>query len=130
MNRTLKERQETREKVHDVIFSDEKESFPDRKAFTWENVNYVVPVPGGTRRILHDISGYIKPGTLTALIGASGAGKTTALDVLAQRKNIGVVTGDMPVNGKPLDISFVRNTAYGMFSLLMATLEKADWVWK
>ena len=86
----------------------------------------MVPVPGVTRRILHDISGYIKPGTLTALMGTSGAGNTTALDVLAQRKNIGVVTGDMPVNGKPLDISFVRNTAYGMLSLQMATLEKAD----
>ena len=73
----------------------------------------MVPVPGGTLRILHDIYGYIKPGTLTALMGASGAGKTTALDVLARRKNIGVVTGDLLVDGKPLDVSFVRNTAYG-----------------
>lgn len=115
MNRTLKERQETREKSHDVVVPGQKQSFPDRKAFTWENVNYVVPVPSGNRRILHDVNGYIKPGTLTALMGASGAGKTTALDVLAQRKNIGVVTGDMFVDGKPLDISFVRNTAYGEF---------------
>ena len=115
MNRTLKERQETREKSHDVVVPGQKQSFPDRRAFTWENVNYVVPVPSGNRRILHDVNGYIKPGTLTALMGASGAGKTTALDVLAQRKNIGVVTGDMFVDGKPLDISFVRNTAYGEF---------------
>ncbi|KAG5220334.1 pleiotropic drug resistance abc transporter [Salix suchowensis] len=47
------------------------------------------PRPGGTRRLLHDVFGYVKPGTLTALMGASGAGKTTCLDVLAQRKNIG-----------------------------------------
>lgn len=112
LNKVLKERQETREKVHDVVVPTKRESFPDRKTFTWEKVNYVVPVPGGTRRILHDIYGYIKPGTLTALMGASGAGKTTALDVLAQRKNVGVVTGDMLVDGKPLDLSFVRNTAY------------------
>jgi ABC-type multidrug transport system ATPase subunit len=26
------------------------------------------------------VSGYVKPGTLTALMGASGAGKTTLLD--------------------------------------------------
>ncbi|KAG8930788.1 hypothetical protein FRC02_003660 [Tulasnella sp. 418] len=58
------------------------------KALTWKDVNYTVPVPGGTRRLLHDVTGYVKPGTLTALMGASGAGKTTALDVLAQRKNI------------------------------------------
>jgi ATP-binding cassette, subfamily G (WHITE), member 2, SNQ2 len=48
-------------------------------------------------------------------MGASGAGKTTALDVLAQRKNIGVITGDMLVDGRPLDVSFVRNTAYGVY---------------
>ncbi len=45
-----------------------------RKTFTWEGINYHVPVPGGTRRLLHDVYGYVKPGTLTALMGASGAG--------------------------------------------------------
>ena len=78
----------------------------------------MVPVPGGTRRLLHDVYGYIKPGTLTALMGASGAGKTTALDVLAQRKNIGVITGDLLVDGKSIDPSFARGTAYGVFSVL------------
>jgi len=115
LNKTLKERQDTREKIHDVSVPMEKRSFPDRKVFTWEQVNYVVPVPGGTRRLLHDVYGYIKPGTLTALMGASGAGKTTALDVLAQRKNVGVITGDLFVDGKPLDPSFARGTAYGAF---------------
>ncbi|KII93944.1 hypothetical protein PLICRDRAFT_36161 [Plicaturopsis crispa FD-325 SS-3] len=83
-----------------------------RKTFTWENLNYHVPVPGGTRRLLHDVNGFVKPGTLTALMGASGAGKTTCLDVLAQRKNIGVVTGDIFVDGRPLDSEFARGTAY------------------
>lgn len=45
-------------------------------------------------------------------MGVSGAGKTTLLDVLAQRVSIGVVTGDMFVNGKPLDASFQRKTGY------------------
>lgn len=48
-------------------------------------------------KLLDDVYGYVKPGTLTALMGASGAGKTTCLDVLAQRKNIGVITGDILV---------------------------------
>lgn len=46
------------------------------------------------------------------LMGVSGAGKTTLLDVLAQRTSIGVVTGDMLVNGQPLDASFQRKTGY------------------
>ncbi|KNZ76344.1 Brefeldin A resistance protein [Termitomyces sp. J132] len=83
-----------------------------QKAFTWENLNYHVPVLGGQTRLLHDVFGYVKPGTLTALMGASGAGKTTCLDVLAQRKNIGVVTGDILVDGRPLDSDFARGTAY------------------
>lgn len=46
-------------------------------------------------------------------MGASGAGKTTCLDVLAQRKNIGVISGDILVDGRPLDSDFARGTAYG-----------------
>ncbi|KAI0323043.1 ABC-2 type transporter-domain-containing protein [Amylostereum chailletii] len=86
--------------------------FSDRKAFTWEAINYVVPVPGGTLQLLNNVYGFVKPGTLTALMGASGAGKTTCLDVLAQRKNIGVITGDMLVDGRPLGSDFARGTAY------------------
>ncbi len=89
-----------------------------RKTFTWEGLNYTVPVPGGTRRLLHDVYGFVKPGTLTALMGASGAGKTTCLDVLAQRKNIGVIAGDVLVDGRPLTSDFARGTAYGMFLCL------------
>ncbi|KAI0006223.1 ABC-2 type transporter-domain-containing protein [Russula compacta] len=87
-------------------------AFKDRKAFTWERVNYHVPVSGGSLQLLNNVYGYVKPGTLTALMGASGAGKTTCLDVLAQRKNIGVVSGDILIDGKPLDSDFARGTAY------------------
>jgi len=80
--------------------------------FTWRNVCYDIPVKGGERRLLDNVSGWVKPGTLTALMGVSGAGKTTLLDVLAKRVSIGVVTGDMLVNGKPLDLSFQRKTGY------------------
>ena len=83
-----------------------------RKPFTWENLCYTVPVPGwvsypsgaihpiggrltsqcrGQRQLLDNVFGYVKPGTVTALMGASGAGKTTLLDVLANRKNVGVI---------------------------------------
>lgn len=45
-------------------------------------------------------------------MGASGAGKTTCLDVLARRKNIGIVCGDILVNGHPPGSDFARSTAY------------------
>ena len=79
---------------------------------TWEDLCYEVPVPGGTRRLLDHVFGYVKPGQLTALMGASGAGKTTLLDVLAARKNIGVITGDILVDGVNPGKEFARNTSY------------------
>lgn len=53
----------------------QKESLQHRKTFTWENLNYHVPSANGPLRLLHDVQGYVKPGTLTALMGASGAGR-------------------------------------------------------
>ncbi|KAI6783459.1 ATP-binding cassette transporter ABC1 [Emericellopsis cladophorae] len=85
---------------------------PQRDVFTWRDIVYDIEIKGEPRRLLDHVSGWVKPGTLTALMGVSGAGKTTLLDVLAQRTTMGVVTGDMLVNGTPLDASFQRNTGY------------------
>ncbi|KAF7587765.1 hypothetical protein BBP40_006725 [Aspergillus hancockii] len=80
--------------------------------FHWRNVCYDVFIKGERRRISDDIDGWVKPGTLTALMGASGAGKTTLLDVLASRVTTGIVTGDICVNGHPRDVSFQRQVGY------------------
>ncbi|KAE8442468.1 hypothetical protein EG329_003311 [Mollisiaceae sp. DMI_Dod_QoI] len=85
---------------------------PQTDVFTWKDVCYDIKIKGQPRRLLDNVSGWVKPGTLTALMGVSGAGKTTLLDVLAQRVSMGVVTGDMFVSGKPLDESFQRKTGY------------------
>ncbi|KAM0600644.1 hypothetical protein ACHAPN_000436 [Verticillium nonalfalfae] len=85
---------------------------PQKDIFTWRDVSYDIEIKGQGRRLLNEVSGWVKPGTLTALMGVSGAGKTTLLDVLAQRTTMGVITGDMFVNGKPLDASFQRKTGY------------------
>lgn len=83
-----------------------------KAVLTWEDLNYNVPTPSGTRRLLNSVYGYVQPGKLTALMGASGAGKTTLLDVLAARKNIGVISGDVLVDGKKPGPSFQRGTSY------------------
>jgi ABC-type multidrug transport system ATPase subunit len=55
----------------------------------FKDLRYYVPNPAGAGelQLLNNISGVFQPGVLTALMGASGAGKTTLMDVLA-----GVVT--------------------------------------
>ncbi|KAL8970742.1 MAG: hypothetical protein Q9183_001377 [Haloplaca sp. 2 TL-2023] len=80
--------------------------------FTYQNVNYTIPVKDGSRTLLNDVQGYVRPGKLTALMGASGAGKTTLLNTLAQRINFGVVSGDFLVDGRPLPKSFQRATGF------------------
>lgn len=84
----------------------------EKDVFSWQNLDYTIPYDGATRQLLNNIQGYVKPGTMTALMGESGAGKTTLLNTLAQRINFGVITGDMLVNGRPIDTSFKRRTGY------------------
>jgi ATP-binding cassette subfamily G (WHITE) protein 2 (PDR) len=80
--------------------------------FQWKDVCYDIKIKGEPRRILDHVDGWVKPGTLTALMGVSGAGKTTLLDVLATRTTMGVISGEMLVDGNPRDDSFQRKTGY------------------
>lgn len=43
--------------------------------FSWQDIRYTVSVSGNQRRLLDDVSGFVVPGKLTALMGESGAGK-------------------------------------------------------
>ena len=56
----------------------------NRKTFSsleWKNVGFQVK----DRVILNNISGNVAPGRLCAIIGASGAGKTSLLNILAKK---------------------------------------------
>lgn len=81
--------------------------------FHWDDVNYDIKIKSEPRRLLDGVDGWVRPGTLTALMGVSGAGKTTLLDVLASRVTMGVVTGQMLVDGRERDTGFQRKTGYG-----------------
>ncbi|KAM0324525.1 hypothetical protein ACHAQA_007910 [Verticillium albo-atrum] len=80
--------------------------------FHWKDVCYDIKIKGEPRRILDNVDGWVKPGTLTALMGVSGAGKTTLLDVLASRVTMGVISGEMLVDGHLRDETFQRKTGY------------------
>ncbi|CAO1317727.1 unnamed protein product [Diamesa tonsa] len=79
----------------------------------WSNVNYKVATkvkkgyfnPFTTIEehvILNNVKGKIKSGSLTAVLGASGCGKTTLLAALSQRLR-GDVSGTIKVNGEIVD---------------------------
>ncbi|KAM5380089.1 hypothetical protein ACJZ2D_003736 [Fusarium nematophilum] len=83
-----------------------------RPILHWEDVCYDIKINGKEQRILDHVDGWVQPGVTTALMGASGAGKTTLLDALATRLTVGVLSGDVMVNGKPTDKSLSHRVGY------------------
>ncbi|KAM0889290.1 hypothetical protein ACQ4PT_027845 [Festuca glaucescens] len=88
----------------------------------FNHVNYYVDMPSEMReqgfgenrlQLLSDISGTFRPGSLTALVGVSGAGKTTLMDVLAGRKTSGSIEGSITLSGYPKkQETFARISGY------------------
>ncbi|GLU22294.1 hypothetical protein SLE2022_383820 [Rubroshorea leprosula] len=89
---------------------------------SFNNVNYYVDMPpemkdqGVTQdrlQLLQGVTGAFRPGVLTALMGVSGAGKTTLMDVLAGRKTGGYIEGDIRISGFPKNQeTFARISGY------------------
>ncbi|XP_023513303.1 ABC transporter G family member 31-like [Cucurbita pepo subsp. pepo] len=89
---------------------------------TFHNVNYFVDTPKEMRQqgipekklqLLSNVSGVFSPGVLTALVGSSGAGKTTLMDVLAGRKTGGYIEGEIKISGFPKEQrTFARISGY------------------
>ncbi len=88
--------------------------------FAWRGVSYGVGKPGTKKekQILSDVSGEVSGGEVMALIGPSGAGKTSLLNVLAGRirsKKTQRVSGQVCLDGKPLiGASLRKRIAYVM----------------
>ncbi|EYE99659.1 putative ATP-dependent permease ADP1 [Aspergillus ruber CBS 135680] len=74
-------------------------------ALYWDSVSYYL----NGKEILSDIRGAAPPGQITAIMGASGAGKTTFLDILARKNKRGTIRGEFYVNGEKLNDHDFKN---------------------
>lgn len=89
-------------------------SHTNQRTFSFHNVNYFVHSAGQELHLLNNVTGYAKPGQLTALMGGSGAGKTTLLETISCRKAEGRTEGTLLFNGQPLDQGFSRACGFCM----------------
>ncbi|KAL4340272.1 hypothetical protein GQ457_08G013760 [Hibiscus cannabinus] len=91
-------------------------------AMSFDTVNYYVDMPPEMKaqgvaedrlQLLRGVTSSFRPGVLTALMGVSGAGKTTLMDVLAGRKTGGYIEGDIRISGFPkVQETFARISGY------------------
>ncbi|PIA65376.1 hypothetical protein AQUCO_00100685v1 [Aquilegia coerulea] len=91
-------------------------------SITFDDITYSVDMPQEMKRpgvsedrlkLLNSVSGAFRPGVLTALMGVSGAGKTTLMDVLAGRKTGGYIDGSITISGYPKkQETFARVSGY------------------
>jgi ABC-type multidrug transport system ATPase subunit len=85
-------------------------------AVEWSEVSYVVPQArgsgswsplGGTKAVGNDkvildgINGRVEPGQLLGILGPSGAGKTTLIEILATKSKTGFTSGSVRFPGDP-----------------------------
>lgn len=103
------------------IISKHLQSFPP-VTLSWHDLGYSVDFHGLRRPLLQRMSGWAKPGELLAIVGASGSGHKTLIDVLAGRfTDPRGVTGAVLVNGYP--------KAADTFGRAMAYVDRADAYW-
>ncbi|XP_061982099.1 pleiotropic drug resistance protein 1-like isoform X7 [Populus nigra] len=114
------EREENGDEINRNSFASIGEASDNRKrgmvlpfephSITFDDVIYSVDMPQEMKIqgvvedrlvLLKGVNGAFRPGVLTTLMGVSGAGKTTLMDVLAGRKTGGCIEGDIKISGYP-----------------------------
>jgi len=112
----------------------ESTSFP-KVMLEWRNLSCSVDLKLDgkhvKRTVIDGISGVAQPGELVAIMGSSGAGKTTLFNILSQRitnEPPFVVSGDIMLNGRPATQDMLRgHSAYVMqHDLLLYTLSARE----
>jgi ABC-type multidrug transport system ATPase subunit len=75
----------------------------------FDNLCWTTPEPDA-REVLHNVTGSVGPGMLLAIMGPSGAGKTTLIQILCGREKPS--QGSVTLNGHPMSKAGRRAIGY------------------
>mmetsp|Transcript_34042 Transcript_34042/g.89367 ORF Transcript_34042/g.89367 Transcript_34042/m.89367 type:complete len:691 (-) Transcript_34042:156-2228(-) len=89
-------------------------------SLAWRDLRYTIDVKQKvdgekvtvTKTIVRDLTGGVSPGDMMCVMGTSGSGKTSFLNLLAGRYSVGTVTGSVLANGVKRDASYKRSIGY------------------
>lgn len=122
----------------DTVVTISKSDKMEGSVLSFHNISYTVEVREGCctclrkpkkKSVLVNLSGVIKPG-LNAIIGPTGSGKSSLLDVLAKRKDPNWLTGSVLFNGKPLPKNFKYLSGYVIQNdVMVATATVRETLW-
>ncbi|KAM8800920.1 broad substrate specificity ATP-binding cassette transporter ABCG2-like [Rhynchonycteris naso] len=95
------------------------EMFTEGAVLSFHNICYRVKMKSGfllcrktvEKEILMNVNGIMRPG-LNAILGPTGGGKSSLLDILAARKDPQGLSGDVLINGGPRPANFKCNSGY------------------
>jgi len=80
------------------LLNKEKEKMSLPLSLSFKNISYTAK----ESPILKGVSGKVEKGHFLSIMGPSGAGKTSLLDVLAARQKVGKVSGEVYADGIPV----------------------------
>lgn len=89
--------------------------------FSFEGVSFTVKTKQGPKTILRDLTASVGSGDVLAILGPSGAGKTTLMNVLTLQSFGGSAAGTVELNGEQLSL--------GMFLRHCAVVTQQDFHW-
>ncbi|XP_029465541.1 ATP-binding cassette sub-family G member 2-like [Rhinatrema bivittatum] len=92
---------------------------PRGSVVSFHNIEYIIKTSSGLpckrrhtrKQILDDVNGIMKPG-LNAILGPTGSGKSSLLDVLAARKDPSGLSGEVLIDGVPQPPNFKCISGY------------------
>lgn len=85
-----------------------EDSFSNESIFEWNNICYSID----GKEILSGVSGVVHSGEVIAIMGGSGAGKSSLLNILSGRVAKGCIEGTVMLNGKRRPKNWVELVGY------------------